>query len=243
MLQLDWLAQLEGACVVGVSNKVFLTNEKRLRMDAVVNVRGRVHAPGVRVHASADPSSGGEEGGGGRGRGLGRRCRRQLETGTIEVTDAQLASALVLTASDRQFMAEAMAAVAADDDGAAGSGDVEAQIRGRFEDYVLRLLGTVVTVDQAIGVLRAPPTPADAEAAEQTIAAACLDDFQYRWLARWRTTPSYRAWRARFDHGELAAFEPAKHVGHPAHVDDFSARLLRCVRGGGAGMGGYVGCG
>ena len=78
----------------------------------------------------------------------------------------------------------------------------------------------VVTVDDAIS--RASTQPEEAEA---TIAAAHLDDYHYRWMARWRTTPAFASW-----HRECAAAlirNGSAHVGHPSHVEDLPARLLK----------------
>jgi len=92
----------------------------------------------------------------------------------------------------------------------------------------------VVTVDDAIGRASAraaeaggdPAKRASVAAEEKRIAALHLDDFQYKWLARWRRTPAFQEWQARYKAGALAAFNFAEHAGHPTHVDDLPTRLL-----------------
>jgi len=97
--------------------------------------------------------------------------------------------------------------------------------------------GAVATVDDAIARASAraaaaggdPAKRASIAAEEKRIAALHLDDFQYKWLARWRRTPAFQEWQARYKAGALAAFDFAAHAGHPTHVDDLPSRLLTYV--------------
>ena len=146
-----------------------------------------------------------------------------MGAGTVEVDDPQLASVLAPTAADRHFMQEVVQAVVAGNGGDAEDA-LNHWVRQRFQAYLVHALATstcvypppvcraglnlallvspVVTVDRAIArAAAAPPGSAEAEAAQATIAAAHLDDYYYRWLARWRTTPAFAAW-ARSERGE-----------------------------------------
>jgi hypothetical protein len=230
LLQLEWLAALNGPVLAGVSNRLFVMSRERLHLDCVVNVRLSTQAV---CCLSAQPAH---------VRGS------QVDEGTVEVYQAALAQALAPTASDRRFAAM-VAAPPAD------VADVDGWLRQQFQAYLLGALASgtplhhvcahtrrltcaegrapVVTVDAAIARATAAAAAgqlAEQEAAEASIARVYVDDFHYRWLARWRTTPALVAWRARYDAGALPGWDAAAHVGHPTHTDELTTRLLRYSR-------------
>jgi hypothetical protein len=69
------------------------------------------------------------------------------------------------------------------------------------------------------------PTPVESDDLTPDVHLA---DFNYRWLARWRGTDSYKQWHARLLAGELT-FDFRALAGHPTHVDDLQAQLARAA--------------